>query len=310
MEETHFMEVADQLKEMIKGKRLFFQFEEKGEKNAIFLPHRFFAGASSSQQLLEQVGEVSRQGDWVCFHAESALQQVWVFRKPLLADQQLTELTLQAYKQLLELVEQSKLQLARVWNFIPQIHSEEAGLENYRLFNLGRSRAFEQNYGTLGHQKMPAATGIGTPENELIICVLLTENGVEHLENPQQIPAWKYPAMYGPQPPSFARASLAVDKKTAWLAGTAAVLGHESVGQTLAEQLALTWENIRIMEQQFPADLRALDFTAWVRFGADAELVEKSLQQQLPKGCNWRVVEAEICRKELLVEIEGVYGCG
>ena len=39
------------------------------------------------------------------------------------------------------------LHLYRIWNYVPEINRERAGLENYRAFNSGRARAFEQTFG-------------------------------------------------------------------------------------------------------------------------------------------------------------------
>lgn len=198
--------------------------------------------------------------------------------------------------------------LVRVWNFIPAIHAEVGGLENYRRFNQGRLQAFAEHFGQPNAPaQMPAATGIGVPGKELILIALFDAPGCRHLENPAQIPAWNYPPEHGPAPPAFARATVNASGTRSWLSGTAAVRGHASEGLTLSEQLDLTWANIRAMEAQFPPSSQPQDFTAWVRQPEDAAAVSKSLRQNLPPETRWRVLQAEICRQELLVELEGIY---
>lgn len=212
-----------------------------------------------------------------------------------------------AYRELLALEDSTRQPLARLWNFIPAIHAEVDGLENYRRFNQGRALAFTAHCGDDAPRRMPAATGIGTPGDELVLVARFGAPGLRHLENPHQLPAWRYPAEHGPRPPSFARATVAADGSESWLAGTAAVLGHESRGTTLTEQLDLTWANIRAMEAQFPPGSRATDYTAWARHPQDAAAIASSLRARLPTGTPWRILQADICRRELLVEIEGSY---
>lgn len=270
------------------------------------LPHRCLLGAPSSlaigpKQQLEQ------DGDWQLWRNHQ--DQLSALARRIRIDDytQLPEQAERCYRELFEATTGSGRALARIWNFVPAIHADQAGLENYRLFNLGRSRAFAAAFGETSSARMPAATGIGSPGAELILIALLDEPQLRHLENPRQLPAWKYPPEYGPASPSFARATISADGHTTWLAGTAAVIGHQSQGDSLADQLKHTWDNIRALEAEFPGGSKPLDFTAWVRHPDDAEAVAASLCTQLPASTRWRVVEAEICRRELLVEIEGIY---
>ena len=48
-----------------------------------------------------------------------------------------------------------------------------------------------------------------------------------HFENPRQVPAFEYPAQYGPRPPSFSRATAVKAGEGRWIfiSGTAAVVG-------------------------------------------------------------------------------------
>ena len=44
----------------------------------------------------------------------------------------------------------------RLWHFVPDINGSTAGLENYRVFNAGRRRAFDEFFGPQAESLMPA----------------------------------------------------------------------------------------------------------------------------------------------------------
>lgn len=115
----------------------------------------------------------------------------------------------EAYLKAFELIEQLGYpQIFRMWNFIPHINENNPdGLEVYRDFCAGRAEAFER-YSKYEHLSMPAATGIGTQGGNITFYFLACKSGLSiHLENPRQIPAYRYPQKYGPRSPSFARAT-------------------------------------------------------------------------------------------------------
>ena len=115
----------------------------------------------------------------------------------------LEETTLMAYRHVFAAAQ--GLHLVRLWNCVPAINSTAYGLENYRSFCTGRSRAFEEEFGVDPHRRMPAASAVGTAEDALVIAFLATEAAPQHFENPAQVPAWCYPAEHGPRPRSDSR---------------------------------------------------------------------------------------------------------
>ena len=119
--------------------------------------------------------------------------------------------------------------LWRVWNFFPGINEDEAGLERYRQFCVGRHQALEaslQNFPSA----LPAGTAVGTRSGPLQIYLLAGTHPATHLGNPRQIHAYEYPKHYGPRSPSFARATLCSSESEPqlFIAGTASVVGHAS----------------------------------------------------------------------------------
>jgi hypothetical protein len=136
-----------------------------------------------------------------------------------------------------------------------------------------------------------------------------------HLENPEQLPAYRYPKEHGPFSPSFARATLATwaGRPLAFVSGTAAIKGHATVAPgSLAGQLDCTLDNLRLISRTagWGEDLGASagverHFKVYLRHAADLPAAERRLSAALFRPGD-RVVwlEADICRAELNVEIE------
>ncbi len=214
------------------------------------------------------------------------------------------ELALAVYRELL--LECRGWSLARVWNYVPDINGETTGLENYRRFNLGRWQAFHDAFGDQMHAHLPAASAVGLCDEKLVVIFLATRQPVRLIENPDQVPAWRYPQAYGPKAPSFVRGS--VVGSHAWISGTASIKGHESIGLgDLATQTTVTLENLATV-------LRSMDmpplqhprhrFKVYLRRGADAEPVRAALHAAGLALDGAVFLEADICRRELDLEIE------
>ncbi len=207
--------------------------------------------------------------------------------------------------------------LYRIWNYVPQINAVQQGLENYRQFCRGRSLAFEDQFG-LGYQsRLPAASAVGTRHGPLAIAFLAGEAEPRHFENPRQVPAFEYPAIYGPRAPSFSRATL-VDGgagRQLFVSGTAAIRGHATIAaDDLAGQLACTRENLEVIAQTSGAggnfgadDGWRRTFKIYLRHAADLDHVRADLERHLLEaGDVTTYLEADLCRSDLRVEIEAV----
>jgi FkbO/Hyg5 family chorismatase len=203
----------------------------------------------------------------------------------------------------------------RMWNFIPHINgANREGLEVYRDFCRGRAVAFEQDYANASG--MPAATGIGTWGDGVGFYFLACrESPIRHIENSRQTPAYEYPQRYGPKSPSFARATLLRD--TLFVSGTASILGHETVHVgDLEKQWSVATGNIahliggESLEKQGVHNgytLRDLDqIKVYYRHPADLPRVMKLAQTAFHPDASVRYLNVDICRADLLVEIEGI----
>lgn len=205
--------------------------------------------------------------------------------------------------------------LYRIWNLVPDINAETAGLENYRAFCRGRAEAFEAAYGRNFGQRLPAASGLGTAEPQLLVAFLAGPVPPRHVENPAQVPAYEYPPEHGPKPPSFARATVVDrgDRRDAFVSGTSAITGHATVApsDTLG-QLACTLENLRLISGACGIGTRlgagaceSRHFKVYLRHPADLAAVRPALETGLLQpGDHVSYLKADICRSALNVEIE------
>jgi hypothetical protein len=205
--------------------------------------------------------------------------------------------------------------LARIWNYVPGINGMRGGLENYRAFSAGRARGFEDVFGPAFSARLPAASAVGC-EGGALACVFAATRGVpRHCENPEQVPAYRYPPEHGPRPPSFTRATVGRwgGRLLAFVSGTAAIKGHRSEGRgSLAAQLDCTLDNLRLISEAagLGADLLAggaaeRHFKVYLRRAGDRAEAGARLGGALFRPGD-RVVwlRTDLCRAELDVEIE------
>jgi chorismate lyase / 3-hydroxybenzoate synthase len=211
----------------------------------------------------------------------------------------------------------------RMWNHIPRINGENRdGMEVYRDFCRGRALAFEEAYASTWG--MPAATGIGTWGDGVGFYFLACrESAVKHIENTRQIPAYEYPQLYGPKPPSFARATHLADAATPdaphtlFVSGTASIVGHETLHagdlerqwQVMTGNVAHLISDANLLANGSPGayTLHDLDcIKVYYRRADDARRVMELSNAAFHREANIRYLNVDICRDDLLVEMEGI----
>lgn len=194
-------------------------------------------------------------------------------------------------------------QVLRMWNYLDAINEGAGDLERYRQFCVGRARGFD--HGSPSH---PAATAIGRPRptGRLQVLWLASRSPGTAMENPRQMSAYHYPRAHGPVSPTFSRATLAADG-TLLVSGTASIVGHISRHQGDArEQLEEILRNLAALvthARRRPATLADALLKVYVR---DASLLEPIATRLGEHGLGSDVIflAGDICRRELLVEIE------
>jgi chorismate lyase/3-hydroxybenzoate synthase len=191
----------------------------------------------------------------------------------------------------------------RFWNYLAAITGDERGIERYRRFNIGRHRAFAAR---LRQAAPPAASGVGGHKGASVIYFLAAGTPAAPMENPRQISAFDYPPVYGPRSPSFSRA--AVWGKTLFISGTASIVGHETrhVGD-LDGQIAETINNLQalIAAAEVPAAGKWA-VKIYLHDPAFRATVEPAVTGLFGVDSQQLYLHGEICRKDLLVEVEAV----
>ncbi len=205
----------------------------------------------------------------------------------------------------------------RFWNFIPGILEPLGdGLDRYRAFNRGRHAAFLDRFPapTATSWAIPTASGVGVAGDALEIFALACGSPGRAVENPRQRPAYRYSSRYGPVSPAFARAT-AVETRDGLLllvGGTASVRGEDSVHPgDLDAQLEETFENLEeVLRSAVRAcgvgALRYADLRVHVPRAEDAAEAGRATAARYPGLDALEVVLADLCRGDLLVEIEGL----
>jgi chorismate lyase / 3-hydroxybenzoate synthase len=208
--------------------------------------------------------------------------------------------------------------LLRVWNYLPRINEEGAAMERYKLFNAGRQQAFLEA-GERAFEGSPAACAIGSADGPLRVRFLAGRGAVRHVENPRQVSAYRYPQRYGPRAPTFSRAALATvgeGRLGLFVSGTASIVGHESVHHgDVRAQVRETVANLHAVlgnarrKSNARWSLRDVHGVVYVRHAHDHAAVVDELARTAPElGCDAAelvFLHADICRRELDVEIEG-----
>ena len=231
------------------------------------------------------------------------------------------------YRKIFSLVEHLGYpRLFRIWNYIGHILTPlPSGLQVYQDFAKGRAHAFMRSGGT---PIMPAATGIGTNGDGIGIIVLSSRTGItKHIENPRQKPAYEYPRKYGPKPPSFARATALTQRinptecaQFLFVSGTASIVGHESVHPgDFTRQLSTTLDNLESLVDgsnltHFGAHGHftlkdAHLMKVYVKYASDIEEARQKIRHRVGINTDVQYINVDICRDELLVEIEVVFPC-
>lgn len=203
--------------------------------------------------------------------------------------------------------------LWRAWNYFADINGESHGLERYRQFNIGRQDAF-LDHARAATGNLPAACAIGLAGGPLNIAFMAGAQPATAIENPRQISAYDYPADYGPRSPSFSRAALVrlPGQEILFVSGTASIVGHSTVhAGDAAAQCRETMDNIAAVLAEANRRCRSVAYTldelsyrVYVRHADDLGSAREVLAARLGSGVGLVFVQADICRADLLLEIE------
>jgi chorismate lyase/3-hydroxybenzoate synthase len=227
-----------------------------------------------------------------------------------------TNAVTEQYRTVFDSLHDAQLNAVRIWNFVPQIQAAVGNGDRYMAFNAGRFAAYADWFGNPDDfpRAMPTASAVGTGGSTFWIHVLASKSSGTPVENPRQIPSYRYSRRYGVRPPCFARATKL--GCMLFIGGTASIVGEDShhVGdisvqtrETLRNLAALIATATHMPESDALGALR--DVRVHISDPNHADRVLQILDAALPQPIEMEFVEAQLCRRELLVEIEGRATC-
>ncbi|MFW2440857.1 MAG: hypothetical protein ACN4GR_15990 [Arenicellales bacterium] len=262
----------------------------------------------------DELPEDGKLGD-IYFRRTSSL----IFGRVIVANDNdpVESITQNIYQQINQLQQELDYpQMIRVWNYLSWINRHDDGMERYQSFCVGRHQAIDTSQGFETH--LPAATAVGTHDDHVMVYFIAAREDGLQIENPLQVSAFDYPARYAPKSPAFSRAMVKQwgEPKHLYISGTASILGHETRHKNqLLEQLDECLNNMDILITE--ADKQAAigiqdvsDLTGiklYLRQQEDLESVISHLSNRVGNKVHVVVLHADICRDDLLLEIEGFY---
>lgn len=222
-------------------------------------------------------------------------------------------------------------QTIRTWLYLGDITGPEGDTQRYKELNRARTDFYRDRRFCRGlvpdnwqSPIYPASTGIGTEGRNLVLSLIAFETSRHDirllpLENPVQTAACDYELRYGPQSPKFARAMGVVGPKytATFISGTASITNSETRHLNDVErQTHQTLDNIEALIA--PANYERYGFAGCGSTLDDLAIVRVYIKRQedypsVRAICEARLGEvptvyavADVCRPDLLVEIEGI----
>ncbi len=222
-------------------------------------------------------------------------------------------------------------QILRTWLYQGDIVGPEGMTQRYKELNRARTDIFEGKRflrdflpSDFTGEVYPASTGIGADDVDVLMACLAMKTDrddvvVKSLENPEQTSAFEYSSCYSPKSPKFARAMAHIADGVCkiFVSGTASITHSETRHvDDVAAQTHQTLDNIEALIAG--SNLQNHDIS-----GFDAALDDLALARVYVKRpedldscrtiCRQRLgatpviyTIADVCRSDLLVEIEGI----
>jgi enamine deaminase RidA (YjgF/YER057c/UK114 family) len=290
------------------GAAVALQNLSDGHHLTLHLPNRLLEGSGLETWRLPGSGEAREYGDLLTWRGESGMAGIAAVA---VDDNDLEAAAARLYTAILDLT--GDLAVYRFWNFVPQINASVGELDRYMCFCVGRANAFNQHANPVPGVELPPASAVGTTGNHLCVAFIAGPQTLTPVENPLQVPAYRYPKRYGPRSPSFARAGVIDAEQALFISGTASIRASESlhVGDFVC-QMQTALENVAAVSE-------AATHPQWVEHDSAYRKVVRVyvkradlwhehgdyLRKNLLQGAQQiNVIEADICRPELLVEME------
>jgi len=243
--------------------------------------------------------------------AESAVPEPAADQTPLY------RATERAYREILATLDElGYAHLIRVWNYVSEINRDTHGIERYRQFNAARQAAMLASHRPVtGNVSAACALGaaVGSP---VVVYFLASQSAPSFIENPRQVSAYNYPPRYGSRSPVFSRATVLhePDGMTLFISGTASIVGHRTIhAGDAAAQTRETITNIEALLTEANRvtgigefTLESLACKVYIRDPSDLPVIQAELRAALGPAARPVYLQADICRRDLSVEIEAI----
>ncbi len=211
--------------------------------------------------------------------------------------------------------------IIRQWNYIQDIIRLDGSNQNYQDFNDVRSKFYGNAFQKSGY---PSATGIGMNEGGVIIEFIAMQSDVavsKAVDNPAQIAAHSYSkdVLVGNScnktTPKFERARIlqCYNRQMMFISGTASISGERTIGiDDPEEQTKVTISNIKklyspeVLNKKHIQTKRPVfnHCRVYIKNENDFNIIKKTCRH-LFDDIPMVFIKANICRDQLLVEIEG-----
>ncbi len=236
------------------------------------------------------------------------------------ADADLQTLTEQAYSEIYQCLKNTTCKhLLRTWNFFPGItivDRQQPELNRYETFCRGRLQAMQAC--GVKTKIYPAATVIGNHEDKFQIYFLASDTPGTAVENPRQTSAYDYPVEDRHTQPLFSRGLIKTwgPRTHFYVSGTASIVGHETLHiDDVCAQLNEAINNVETLvahaNDKFQTKLNAQDdllyMKVYIRHREDVEQIKQVLAARLSNTTPRALLLGDMCRENLLVEIEAFY---
>lgn len=231
----------------------------------------------------------------------------------------------QAFRKVADILKTEQMSfgdIVRQWNYLERITDVTSGNQCYQDFNDIRTLFYASSEWAFGY---PAATGIGTQHGGIQLDFNAVKGEVEivpldndwqkaaHVYSDEVLINYRVDTETGT--PKFERGKSISDRQQEmiYISGTAAIRGEESVltGDVLS-QTEITLENIQHLigleegTQKLPEHCGKLELLrVYLKNAEDVYAVKADLDKLCP-AVPVVYLYADVCREELLVEIEGI----
>ena len=213
------------------------------------------------------------------------------------------------YNDFFKIAKRNNMTIVKIWHYVPDLLKKYSNKKtNYSLLCESREDIYKKYYKDLSY---PAATVIGIDGGKVLIYFLAVScKNYKVIENIRQVSSYDYPQNIFIEKPMFSRAvkflPLKETNEKIVISGTASIKGYESMhSNNLMKQLNEALENYKT----FVDIENNKSNICRVYLSKAQESNSHSIVNELDKIFDinrYLLLKGDICRKELLIELEGI----